>query len=55
MSESIACVSVSRIRYNTDKQELERLGETYTLRKNQGDWKIVAAASDDADRILCQR
>ena len=54
MSESIAFVSVSRIRYKTDKQELERLGETYTLRKNQGEWKIVVAASHDADSILCK-
>ena len=54
MSETIAFVSVSRIRYKTDKQELERLGETYTLRKNHGEWKIVVAASHDADRILCK-
>jgi hypothetical protein len=54
MSETIACVSVSRIRYKTDK-ELERLGKTYRLRKNHCDWKIVAAVSHDADSILCKR
>lgn len=31
MSENAALVSVSRVRYKTDGQELERLGETYTL------------------------
>jgi hypothetical protein len=31
MSERTALVSVSRVRYTSDGQELERLGETYTL------------------------
>ena len=36
MNETIAFVSVSRVRYKTDRQELERLGETYTFLKSDG-------------------
>ena len=43
LGETTALVSVSRIRYATAGRELERLGETYTLRKTGDDWKIVAA------------
>lgn len=43
MSEDIAFLSVSRVRYKTDGQELERLGETYTVRKTADGWKIVVA------------
>jgi hypothetical protein len=49
MSDTIALVSVSRVRYKTDKQELERLGETYTFRKSDGAWKIAVATNHDAD------
>jgi len=52
MSDTIAFVSVSRVRYKTDKHELERLGETYTLRKSDGAWKIAVATTHDADKIL---
>lgn len=52
MSETIAFVSVSRVRYKSSKQELERLGETYTLRKSNGDWKIVVATIHDPGSIL---
>jgi hypothetical protein len=52
MSENIALVSVRRIRYKTDGSELERLGETYTLRKIDKDWKISAAMVHDPDVIL---
>jgi ketosteroid isomerase-like protein len=52
MSDHIAFVSVSRVRYRTDGQELERLGETYTFRKTADGWKIVAAAMHDPDTIL---
>ena len=55
VSETIAFVSVSRVRYKTDKQELERLGETYTFRKRDDTWKIVAAATHDAGSILYKR
>lgn len=55
LSEAIAFVSVSRVRYKTDKEELERLGETYTFRKSDGTWKIAVATTHDADRILCRR
>jgi hypothetical protein len=47
MSEHIAFLSVSRVRYKTDGQELERLGETYTFCKTADGWKIVAATMHD--------
>jgi len=52
MSEGSAVVSVRRVRYRTDGCELERLGETYTLRKVDGDWKIAAALVHDSGAIL---
>jgi hypothetical protein len=52
MSESIALVSVSRVRYATDGRELERLGETYTLRRTDEDWKIAVAMIHDPDSVL---
>jgi NTF2-like protein (DUF6841) len=52
MSEDIALVSVSRVRYKTDGSELEQLGETYTFRKTENDWKIVAAMVHDPDTVL---
>ena len=35
MNGNTALVSVSRVRYATDGRELERFGETYTLRKTE--------------------
>jgi len=52
MSESTAVVSVSRVRYTTTGEELERLGETYTLRQTADGWKIVVAMIHDPDTIL---
>ena len=52
MSAHIVMVSVQRIRYKADGQELERLGETYVFRKNAESWKIVTAMTHDADRVL---
>jgi len=52
MSETIAMVSVSRVRYNTDGQELERLGETYTLRRTEDGWKIVVAMIHNPEAVL---
>jgi hypothetical protein len=40
------------VRFNTNGQELERLGETYTLRKVDNDWKIVVAMVHDPGAIL---
>jgi hypothetical protein len=54
MSDDVAFVSVSRVRYKTDGRELERLGETYTLQKMDGAWKIGAATIHDPDVILCK-
>jgi hypothetical protein len=52
MSESTGLVSVSRVRYKTDGEELERLGETYTLRRTEGGWKIVVAMIHDPETVL---
>jgi len=52
MSGNTALVSVSRVRYATDERELERLGETYTLRKTEGGWKIAVAMIHDPDCVV---
>jgi hypothetical protein len=52
MSGSTALVSVNRVRYATDGRELERLGETYTLCRTEGDWKIAVAMIHDPDTVL---
>jgi hypothetical protein len=52
MSANTALVSVSRVRYATDERELERLGETYTLRRTEGGWKIAVAMIHDPDTVL---
>jgi hypothetical protein len=52
MSGNTALVSVSRVRYATDGRELERFGETYTLRRAEGGWKIAVAMIHDPDTIL---
>ena len=52
LSETTALVSVSRVRRSVTDRELERLGETYTLRRTGDDWKIVVAVVHDADGVL---
>ena len=54
MSESIALVSVRRIRYGADERELERLGETYTFRRTDVGWKIATAMTHDPNSVLCK-
>jgi ketosteroid isomerase-like protein len=51
MSENIAMLRVSRVRYTTDGHELERLGETYTFRNTADGWKIVVATMHDPHTI----
>ena len=52
MSGNSAVVSVSRVRYATDGREMERFGETYTLRRTEGGWKIAVAMIHDPDTLL---
>lgn len=52
MSENTAVVSVSRVRYTSDGQELERLGETYTLQRTDDGWKIVVAMIHDSETLF---
>ena len=49
MSGNTALVTVSRVRYATDGRELERFGETYTLRSAEREWKIAVALIHDPD------
>ena len=51
MSDHVAFLSVSTVGYTTDGQELERLGETYILRKTYDGWKIVVATVHDPHTI----
>ena len=52
MSRDVALVSVGRVRHTTSGEELERLGETYTFRKTDDGWKIVAAMIHDPGAVL---
>ena len=52
MSRNTALLTVSRIRYATDGRELERFGETYTLRSAEREWKIAVAMIHDPDIVL---
>ena len=52
MSGHTALVSVNRVRYATDGREMERLGETYTLRRTEGGWKIAVAMIHDPETVL---
>ncbi len=52
MSQDTALVSVGRVRYKTDGQELEQLGETYTLRNTDEGWKIAVAMIHNPDTVL---
>jgi hypothetical protein len=52
MSDNTALLTVNRDRYATYGRELERFGETYTLRKVEGGWKIAVAMIHDPDIVL---
>lgn len=48
LSETAALVTGVAIRYKTDGQELERVGVTYVLHKNDNGWKIAVLVLHDA-------
>ena len=52
VSANTAFLSVSRVRYKTDGQELERFSETYTFRNTVDGWKIAVATIHDSDTTL---
>jgi len=52
VSDNTALVTVSRVRYASDGRELERFGETYTLRRIESGWKIAVAMIHDPDIVL---
>ena len=49
LSATAALVTGVAIRYKTDGQELERVGATYVLHKNDAGWKIAVVVLHDAD------
>jgi hypothetical protein len=49
LSETAALVTGVAIRYKSDGQELERVGVTYILHRNDAGWKIAVVALHDAD------
>lgn len=52
LADGLALVNVSRVRYRSDGAELERLGETYTLRRTGQGWKVAAAIVHAPGRAL---
>jgi uncharacterized protein (DUF1330 family)/ketosteroid isomerase-like protein len=52
MNDRTALLSVSRVRYTSSGEEMERLGETYALRNLDDDWKIVVAMVHDPGAVL---
>jgi hypothetical protein len=56
LSDHAAVVSCSRTRYAEHGDEMERLGETYTLlRRSDDEWRIAVAIVHAADRVLRAR
>jgi hypothetical protein len=49
LSETAELVTGVAIRYKADGQELERVGVTYVLHKNDTGWKIAVLILHDAD------
>src|SRR5215472_5743157 len=47
LSSSAALISGVAVRYNTDGQELERVGVTYVLHKAQSGWKFATLILHD--------
>jgi hypothetical protein len=55
LSDHAAVVSCSRTRYTEHGDEMGRLGETYTLLRSSGEWRIAVAIVHGADRVLGAR
>lgn len=49
LSGTSALITGIAIRYKADGQELERVGVTYVLHKNDAGWKIAVVVLHDAD------
>jgi hypothetical protein len=49
LSVTAALVTGAAIRYKADGQEMERIGVTYVLHKNDAGWKIAVSVFHDAD------
>ena len=51
LSDQIALVSTSVVRYAKDGRELERFGATYLFRRMDAAWKIAVITIHDPDRV----
>src|SRR5262249_48898839 len=49
LSETASLVTGVAIRYKTNGQELERVGVTYVMHKNDTGWKIAVVVLHDVD------
>jgi hypothetical protein len=52
LSEELALVNMRGSRYKTDRELLERLHGIYTMRKQDGVWRIVVATMFDSNYTL---
>ena len=52
LSENTALVSGIGIRIKKDETELAKFGFTYTLRKADGEWKIIAGVIHNIETVL---
>lgn len=52
LSKNTALVSGIGTRLKKDGSELEKFGFTYTMRKTDTDWKIIAGIIHDTEAVL---
>ena len=52
LSERTALVSAAAVRYGEGGRELERIGATYTLHRDDAGWKIVVLVTHPPDRVV---
>jgi Domain of unknown function (DUF4440) len=52
MNQTTALLTVRRVRYEATGQQLETVGETYTLHRSDDGWKIVVAIVHDSTATL---
>jgi ketosteroid isomerase-like protein len=52
LSSTSALATGAAIRYNTDGQEMERVGVTYLMYKADSGWKFAVMTLHDADKVV---
>lgn len=55
LGERTAMVSAAAVRYGEGGRELERIGATYTLHRDDAGWKIAVLVLHPADAVLAPR